>query len=365
MATADTSARGQSARPIVGPRVYLVAAEVPALVLGPGALHRADPAYDAVFPPLGPAHPGRPDAAGVLASRSATRTPARASTSTPTPRSSAITGYIIQMTRVFEIADRFRALRQDGRHRRADGQPAARRVPPALRRALRGRGRVHLAALPARVRRRAGTPTTTSSTRRSTCPTRRRRAWTSSTAATPTASSSVRAAARSPASSATSSSCTAARCASSRSSRSSRRSRPGIARGATQVFFADDNFVGNRAYAKELLRALAEWNARQRRPLSFYTQASIDMVRDEELLGLLRDANFISVFIGIESPRKASLAETHKTAERADRPGRGGPQDPVVQPVRLGRHDRRLRQRRRRASSTSSTSSCRKRRSRS
>ena len=86
-----------------------------------------------------------------------------------------------------------------------------------------------------------------------------------------------------------------------------------------QVFFADDNFIGNRAYAKELLRALAQWNARQRAPLSFYTQASIDMVRDEELLGLLRDANFISVFIGIESPRKASLAETHKTQnERLD-----------------------------------------------
>jgi radical SAM superfamily enzyme YgiQ (UPF0313 family) len=83
--------------------------------------------------------------------------------------------------------------------------------------------------------------------------------------------------------------------------------------GVAQVFFADDNFIGNRAYAKELLRALAQWNARQRHALSFYTQASIDMVRDEELLCLLRDANFVSVFIGIESPRKASLAETHKT----------------------------------------------------
>src|SRR5262249_32628082 len=85
------------------------------------------------------------------------------------------------------------------------------------------------------------------------------------------------------------------------------------ARGTPQVFFADDNFIGNRAYAKELLRALARWNRSQRAPLSFYTQASIDMVRDEELLGLLRDANFVQVFIGIESPRKASLAETHKT----------------------------------------------------
>jgi len=84
-------------------------------------------------------------------------------------------------------------------------------------------------------------------------------------------------------------------------------------RGVPQVFFADDNFIGNRAYAKDLLRALARWNKRQRPAMSFYTQASIDMVRDEELLGLLRDANFVSVFIGVESPRKSSLAETHKT----------------------------------------------------
>ncbi len=83
--------------------------------------------------------------------------------------------------------------------------------------------------------------------------------------------------------------------------------------GVSVVFFADDNFVGHRAYAKELLKALARWNARQSRPLAFYTQASIDMVRDEELLRLLRDANFNEVFIGIESPRKSSLAETHKT----------------------------------------------------
>ena len=90
-------------------------------------------------------------------------------------------------------------------------------------------------------------------------------------------------------------------------------------RGANHVFFADDNFVGHRAYAKELLRALIKWNRKRSRPLSFHTQASIDMVRDTELLELLRDANFYKVFIGVESPRKASLAETHKTQnERID-----------------------------------------------
>jgi radical SAM superfamily enzyme YgiQ (UPF0313 family) len=84
-------------------------------------------------------------------------------------------------------------------------------------------------------------------------------------------------------------------------------------RGATYVFFADDNFVGHRAYAKDLLRKLIRWNSKRKNPLSFHTQASIDMVRDDELLGLLRDANFFSVFVGVESPRKASLAETHKS----------------------------------------------------
>jgi radical SAM superfamily enzyme YgiQ (UPF0313 family) len=89
--------------------------------------------------------------------------------------------------------------------------------------------------------------------------------------------------------------------------------------GHTYLFFADDNFVGHRAYAKELLRALIKWNKKRGTPLSFHTQASIDLVRDDELLALLRDANFYSMFIGVESPRKASLAETHKTQnERID-----------------------------------------------
>jgi len=83
--------------------------------------------------------------------------------------------------------------------------------------------------------------------------------------------------------------------------------------GFSMIFFSDDNFVGNRAHSKELLRHLAEWNKRQSKPMSFYTQASIDMVRDDDLLELMRAANFVSVFIGIESPRKESLAETHKT----------------------------------------------------
>ncbi len=84
-------------------------------------------------------------------------------------------------------------------------------------------------------------------------------------------------------------------------------------KGLGKVFFADDNFIGNRAYAKDLLRAVIKWNAKQPSAMSFYTQASVDMVRDDELLALFRDANFFAVFLGIETPRKSSLSEAAKT----------------------------------------------------
>lgn len=85
------------------------------------------------------------------------------------------------------------------------------------------------------------------------------------------------------------------------------------ARGGSQwIFFSDDNFVGNRVYCKQLLRKLIEFNKPRRHPIFFYTQASIDMARDPELLELMREANFAGAFIGIESPRKSSLTETLK-----------------------------------------------------
>ena len=82
--------------------------------------------------------------------------------------------------------------------------------------------------------------------------------------------------------------------------------------GVSTIFFSDDNFVGKRVYAKELLRELIKFNAGRKYPIGFYTQASIDAAKDKELLELMRDANFAGFFIGIESPRKAALAETLK-----------------------------------------------------
>ena len=83
--------------------------------------------------------------------------------------------------------------------------------------------------------------------------------------------------------------------------------------GVGHVFVVDDNFIGNRREAKLLLRTISDWQAANRRPIEFLTQVSINVAQDEELLALLADANFKTLFIGIESPRAASLKESNKT----------------------------------------------------
>ncbi len=83
--------------------------------------------------------------------------------------------------------------------------------------------------------------------------------------------------------------------------------------GATQIFLVDDNFIGNKKLAKELLRAIAAWSEANGHPMYFNTEVSLNVAQDDELLELLRAARFTTIFIGIESPRKASLQETKKT----------------------------------------------------
>jgi hypothetical protein len=68
------------------------------------------------------------------------------------------------------------------------------------------------------------------------------------------------------------------------------------------VFRVDDSFIGNRKIALQLTRELAVWQKRNEHPMSFYTEASIDLADRLELLAAMVEANFMYVFIGIERP---------------------------------------------------------------
>lgn len=81
----------------------------------------------------------------------------------------------------------------------------------------------------------------------------------------------------------------------------------------SNIFFVDDNFIGNKKYLKqELLPALIDWR-KGKKGCVFYTEVTINLADDPELLDLMSRAGFDTVFIGIESPDEASLAECHKT----------------------------------------------------
>ncbi len=82
--------------------------------------------------------------------------------------------------------------------------------------------------------------------------------------------------------------------------------------GAQRIFVCDDDFIGDKRYARELLRALIPVNNSFDPPLTYSTQLTIDLAHDEELMELMADCNFTQALIGIETPRVASLEETNK-----------------------------------------------------
>ena len=81
---------------------------------------------------------------------------------------------------------------------------------------------------------------------------------------------------------------------------------------AGDVFFVDDNFIGNKKAVREVLPAIAAWRRRTRPPIEFYTEASINLADDPGLVDLMTGAGFTAVFTGIETPSEAGLRETRK-----------------------------------------------------
>lgn len=79
------------------------------------------------------------------------------------------------------------------------------------------------------------------------------------------------------------------------------------------VFFVDDNFIGNKDKLKtDLLPAISRWNSSHKHPFSFTTESSIDLSDDPELMKAMAEASFDKVFVGIETPDEAGLKECNK-----------------------------------------------------
>jgi radical SAM superfamily enzyme YgiQ (UPF0313 family) len=78
------------------------------------------------------------------------------------------------------------------------------------------------------------------------------------------------------------------------------------------IFFVDDNFIGHRRAVKGLLRDLARFQSARGYPFQLYTEATINLASDDELIEAMVRGGFSAVFIGIESPSAESLAAAGK-----------------------------------------------------
>ncbi|MCP4134893.1 MAG: DUF4070 domain-containing protein [bacterium] len=78
------------------------------------------------------------------------------------------------------------------------------------------------------------------------------------------------------------------------------------------LFIVDDNFIGNKKKVKELLRSIVQWQKDHDFPFTLFTEASINLAQDEELLDLMVEAGFNMVFIGIETPDTSTLEVSNK-----------------------------------------------------
>ncbi|MCC7348559.1 MAG: DUF4070 domain-containing protein, partial [Variibacter sp.] len=73
------------------------------------------------------------------------------------------------------------------------------------------------------------------------------------------------------------------------------------------IYFVDDNFIGNRKAAREMLPHLIAWQQRRGYPLDFACEATLNIAKQPEILALMREAGFTTIFVGIETPDVAAL----------------------------------------------------------
>jgi len=78
------------------------------------------------------------------------------------------------------------------------------------------------------------------------------------------------------------------------------------------VYFVDDNFIGNKKAAREMLPHLVEWQKQRGYPMQFACEATLNIAKQAEILSLMRDAYFVGIFVGIETPESDALKAMRK-----------------------------------------------------
>jgi hopanoid C-2 methylase len=85
----------------------------------------------------------------------------------------------------------------------------------------------------------------------------------------------------------------------------------------TSIYFVDDNFIGNKKAARKLLPHLVDWQKRRGYPVQLCCEATLNIAKSPEILAMMREAYFCTVFCGIESPELAALDAMQKSQNRA------------------------------------------------
>lgn len=78
------------------------------------------------------------------------------------------------------------------------------------------------------------------------------------------------------------------------------------------IFIVDDNFIGNKARVRAMLPKVIRWQNKAKNPFTLFTEASLNLADDEDLMDMMVEAGFDKVFVGLETPEEESLAECNK-----------------------------------------------------
>jgi radical SAM superfamily enzyme YgiQ (UPF0313 family) len=73
------------------------------------------------------------------------------------------------------------------------------------------------------------------------------------------------------------------------------------------LFVVDDNFIGNRREVKNLLPQVALWQQQRNYPFALFTETTLSLAEDDQLMDQMVSAGFNMVFLGIETPDLCTL----------------------------------------------------------